>query len=97
MFRDSLPQTTAQNYPSGTTFIVRGVNFEFLPNEVVIGWSIANVTQNADAGILFIVSKTSNVATFEFRSDFSPSNPHTYEYFAYGFEIPRTVFPIEIV
>lgn len=73
------------------------MNLEFLPGEVVIGWMDTTVTQSGGSGLLYLVSKTSSEAVFEFRLDFEPSVSHVFEYFGTPFALPRSLLDIEIV
>lgn len=97
VLRDSLPIATTRLYPSGSTFIIRGFNFDLLPNEVVIGWSASNAITYEVTSILFMISKSSYEATFEFREDYYPSSVHLYEFFASGFVVPRSLLQVDFI
>ena len=93
-----IDRTTLPLIPADTTltvgqrFIVVGENFEYWPDEIVLGYNDSVlVSEMPSTAVMRLVEKTSNEMVFEVTKTSEFHLEHNWTFFAAGFGVPRTL------
>lgn len=97
IYASTIPFTEIGAISVDTTFIVRGVNFDLLPNELVLVFDEDEINTMSDTRRLIEVDRGVNYVVFRPIVSFAASVVHSWRFLAYPFSAPRSFIEYNVI
>lgn len=97
IYATTIPFSEIGPVSADTTFIVRGVNFDLLPNELVLVFDYDEINTMSDTRRLVEVDRGVNYVVFRPIVSFIASVVHSWRFLAYPFSAPRSFIEYNVI